>query len=535
MISISKIISILDKTNFKGITLPNNDKFLQINAVTEKKQYIDNIVNNSSALNQTSLGNVITTNLDIFQKQSSNNQNTDSLNSSNQDAINKIEELEKNKLINTVNYKIYFTNKENSKIPLPELLLDVFKKYNDNKTNLMDFNNLNINKVYMYGTKNPESYFKSLLYLTKHDFITKNKFNMNQDILNFKKQMSFNIDDFYDMNNYKYVSNKVYKKTNLVPNLLHKETYTDEGIYYLSANYLNQNLIILNLQENKFYLSLNMPLYSIDFEDLLRMKDERFYFIVNYNNCYLPVFYHNIDNLFDINLLKVLLDNFELENKQYFSVAVLKQKIEIYNMREEAKRIEREQIEKNRQQSRGEYNTNFKDGTEPSEHDQFIQHVIENLENRNTEDVFDNMFKDNEKYQEHTKIVNEQNKKRNERTKRELEKRKEVLEQLEEKEKKESNSVSDTNTNTDSKTKKDSKVKSKPKKINKSSKESSKENSKTKTKTKSKLELDDISKYKLIDLQNLANDNNINIKKEAANGKMKNRTKQELYNDLKKI
>ena len=101
-------------------------------------------------------------------------------------------DLEKQKLINSVNYKIYFTNKENSKITLPELLLDIFNAYNNNKSNVYDFTKLDMNKLYMYGTKNPESYYKSILLLTKMDFITKNKYNMTQDILNIKKEMSFN-------------------------------------------------------------------------------------------------------------------------------------------------------------------------------------------------------------------------------------------------------------------------------------------------------------------------------------------------------
>ena len=46
------------------------------------------------------------------------------------------------------------------------------------------------------------------------------------------------------------------------------------------------------------------------------------------------------------------------------------------------------------------------------------------------------------------------------------------------------------------------------------------------------LNLKALSSYKLKELQELANKYNINIKKNGGNGKMKNKTKEELYNEL---
>lgn len=538
MININKLIGILSNTKFGDITLPNNPKNLQINAILHKKKSIDNIISNNNSLNQTNITNVLTTNLDIFQKnnnQTNNSQSNNNYNSqSNNNVLEKLNDLEKQKLINSINYKIYFTNKENSKITLPELLLDIFKEYNNNKSNIYDFTKLDMNKLYMYGTKNPESYYKSILLLTKMDFITKNKYNMTQDILNIKKEMSFNIEDYYDMNNYKYINKKEYKKKELINNLLNKETYTDEGIYCLTSNYINHNIIIFDLKESKFYLALNMPIYSIDYADLLRMKDEKFLFLVNNNNCYLPVFYHNNNHLFDINLLEVLINNFEFDNKNYFNTEILKQKIEIYEMRKELKEQQNNYKTQNNTQSKSEYNNNYKDDLDNNNDVITINNTTSsndsntsndsnnniniglNSKNKTAMEIFDDMFKNDKQLQKHMVNTNNRAAKQKERLKNQEKRKADEIKKLKNKNKKaennsESNTKSDSNIETDSNTK----------------------NNKTQSHTK--LELLDISKYKLLDLQNLANDYNIEIKIESTTGKMKNRTKQQLYDDLKKF
>ena len=73
---------------------------------------------------------------------------------------------------NQIDYETYLNYAENEKIRLPELLNNIFSSTSNSEFNTLskDYHNDNI---FLYGNKNPESFFKSILILTKPEFITK--------------------------------------------------------------------------------------------------------------------------------------------------------------------------------------------------------------------------------------------------------------------------------------------------------------------------------------------------------------------------
>ena len=68
---------------------------------------------------------------------------------------------------------------------MPEIILEVFKQAK-----------LDNSDWYIYGLKNPESFYKSFLLLSKLDFIIKNKTEKKNDVATFKREMALQYETF---------------------------------------------------------------------------------------------------------------------------------------------------------------------------------------------------------------------------------------------------------------------------------------------------------------------------------------------------
>ena len=75
---------------------------------------------------------------------------------------------------------------ENETAQIPEILLHIFKSAH-----------INIDKWYIYGVKNPESFYKSFRFLNSMDFIIKNKSDKKNDIITLKREMALHYETFY--------------------------------------------------------------------------------------------------------------------------------------------------------------------------------------------------------------------------------------------------------------------------------------------------------------------------------------------------
>jgi len=75
---------------------------------------------------------------------------------------------------------------ENETAPLPEVIINLLYEVG----NYQD-------EWYIYGVKNPESFYKSFLLLTQIDFIIKNKTEKKNEVATFKREMALHYETFY--------------------------------------------------------------------------------------------------------------------------------------------------------------------------------------------------------------------------------------------------------------------------------------------------------------------------------------------------
>ena len=155
MISIEKIVQNLQQCKDVSITLPKpNNKYIQKTAVEIRKEELELLNTNFKHLNEANY--TMDSEYDKLKKDKENMKHTvDHLPQSNT-KINSQDIIPSKSLI------IY---NENEIAQLPESLLQLFNYFDPC---------INFNLLYLYGVKNPESFYKSFLFLYNVDFIIKN-------------------------------------------------------------------------------------------------------------------------------------------------------------------------------------------------------------------------------------------------------------------------------------------------------------------------------------------------------------------------
>lgn len=127
---------------------------------------------------------------------------------------------------------------ENETAPLPEVIL-----------NLLRVVGYSPDEWYIYGVKNPESFYKSFLLLTQLDFIIKNKTEKKNEVATFKREMALHYETFY--------KTLEYRKLRLPHHdMIHKLTSIDNYCGYdalrFLCDYSRVNLILLDIIEKKY-------------------------------------------------------------------------------------------------------------------------------------------------------------------------------------------------------------------------------------------------------------------------------------------
>ena len=222
MISLQSLVSALSKcpTNNKLKLPPQNDTFIQKNAFEFKVEKLKNTLE----INNNLLTNVSYTMDHEIEKLKQNTNNCDDY----EDKVNseKQEHLIPNESL------ILIT--ENSALELPEIVKNILSYLNDNE----------IEHFYLYGNKNPESFYKSVLLLVKNDFIIKNKNGRRNDVLTFKKELALPFESFYKKLNYKNL--KIIKSA-LVNDLINTDNYYDNKLITYLSDYLQSNILIIDI------------------------------------------------------------------------------------------------------------------------------------------------------------------------------------------------------------------------------------------------------------------------------------------------
>jgi hypothetical protein len=234
---------------------------------------------------------------------------------------------------------------ENATIDIPEIINDLFKNYNSSylqsflpnnslysNSNLYDnssTSNIDIDKLYLFGFKNPDSFYKSLLTQISPEFITKNKIGIRNDISSFKNEIIVKLDTFYKKLNY-----KAYKinKTSLGQNLNSIDNYANYDLFLYLADYLLRNILIIDIIDMKYSFINYQPnkINKIDDPDNIandnityNLSSDVLVFIKYTNETYLPLMSSASKSNYNINenivdTLKSM--NFEEEIYDKFSI-----------------------------------------------------------------------------------------------------------------------------------------------------------------------------------------------------------------------
>lgn len=392
MISTSKIIELTGKnTNrFKKIKLPNSKLFSQLTYFDDKKIELDHQRKLQESLESHSPFN------EIINGQKNSLQDT----YQSMEKVNENQQNEKEKRYldqPDIDYESFIQFSENEKMKVPAILCNVFG------------NTLDTNHCYLYGHKNPDSFYKSILHLKAPDFIIKNKYEANQSILRIKKEVAFDFKNYWKNFKYNFITfEKTITLDKTISNLLNKESYVDSIIIQSFCNYIKSNILIFNIVDKTFQMYYDQWETS-KYQD----ADYQTYLIIEYKGSYLPCLYVDNKHLFTQYHIDNIIKQYEWTNKNMY--------------------------------------TQFKNTKKLIKQDDICDNICDNIINP---------------------LVH------NENTNFELQ-------------------VSITETH-----------------------------------IKNNVELTNIKDYKLKDLQHLAESNEINIKKEGVQGKMKNKTKQEIYDEL---
>lgn len=391
MISTSKIIELTGKnTNrFKKIKLPNSKQFSQLTYFDVKKIELDYQRKLQESLDAQSPFN------EIINGQKNSLQDT----YQSMEKVNENEQNEKEKRYldqPDIDYESFIQFSENEKMKVPAILCNVFG------------NTLDSNHCYLYGHKNPDSFYKTILHLKEPDFIIKNKYEANQSILRIKKEIAFDFKNSWKKFKYNFITfEKSVTQDKTISNLLNKESYVDPVIIQSFCNYIKSNILVFNIIDKTFQMYYHQWETS-NYQD----ADYQTYLIIDYKGSYLPCLYVDNKHLFTQYHIDNIIKQYEWTNKNMYT-----------QFKNTKKLVKQEEISDN--------------------------------------------------------IINPVNV--DESTNFELQV-----------------SIKETNNET-------------------------------------KVELTNIKDYKLKDLQQLAESNGISIKKEGSQGKMKNKTKQELYDELETV
>jgi hypothetical protein len=281
MISAERLIQQLTATNFKKIALPKSDRFTQCDCYEAKKREMDLAIRNVDAVNRGTDFPALVTSAPVISAMESA-YSAMMLNKGNVDGMLGTEKLS----TATIDFDTYMNFTENELLALPEVVQRVIRTDTE-KT---------LDRVKVYGFKNPESFYKSLILVRSPEFATQTKFNRTQTIMKFKRELAFGANEIHRSHGYHRLVDPVFKLDQIVRNLIDRETYVDNGICQLACDFVKRSIIIFDVIGKKYSVFRHRP--SVAADDQLDNIGPT-YFLINYNGAYSPCIYVDTHNTFD--------------------------------------------------------------------------------------------------------------------------------------------------------------------------------------------------------------------------------------------
>ena len=556
MISIQQIKEICNNTKFKKIKLPISNIYTQPTYEKRKYQLFKEIENEYYKTNASSVS-VMLNNEIISTKIIINDINSDSVNSLINDsnlASNVIENLENqfgnfqmsnnmnklapellNKTSNldlNIDYDNILNYGENEKIQLFGYILELFM--NDG---IFAENNIELNDCYFYGFKNPDSFIKSVMLLDNPAFIIKNKYDIHNDISSYKNEFSMHFEEIFTDNYYKLIPcfNKSYKVCRR--EFIRKENFNYDEIIQAYSDKTNSNMFIFNIDHNTSAISFKIFIPKIfknnihlDNNSLLNITWDKI--LLCYKSCYIPLIIPKTGNKLKPSLFTKCNNKFEFSNKSVFNYDIKNIKLlinEIDNEKEKMKNSANlnktlntpvlftvqnndkrlHQMRLNRKKNLHDYEKimdfteidNLRQQEQDQDQEQQDQDQDQDLEQQEQDQDQDLEQQDQDLEQDPEQQEQDQDQDQEQDLEQQDLEQGEELEQqdLEQGEELEQQDLEQQDLEQD------------------------------------KIQLNKITSYKLQDLQNLMAKYGLTTQKQGANGKMKNKTKQECYNELKNM
>jgi hypothetical protein len=307
MISLEKIVQQLQQCKDTSINLPasNDSIFSQKTAIEIRKLELELLNNNFELLTEANytMDNELEKNYNISNTISNNDSiiKNNKSNKSNNNTNNNITRMNQEHIPN----KSLIIYMENETANLPEILLTLLNSFK----NII---NIKPSEWYIYGVKNPESFYKSFLLLSKIDFIIKNKTEMKNEVATFKREMAMKYEDYYKTLNYRKLK---FKHNDMIHNLTSIDNYTEFDVLQFAADYNKINVIILDIVSEK-YIDIE---YSNSLSNTSNASNtsntsntSEFIIIIKYAaNTYLPLMNSNGKHSFSRNIIDIISKHFE--------------------------------------------------------------------------------------------------------------------------------------------------------------------------------------------------------------------------------
>lgn len=153
---------------------------------------------------------------------------------------------------------------------------------------------------YIYGNKNPDSFFKSVLLMHSSDYILKSNSDKNNYVSTFKREIAIKMESIYKRQNYRDLR---FKKNDMTDDLINKSVI-NYPLTLLTVDYIKQNFCIIDIKSKK---------YSY-YESPESSETDKFFVILKDNKTYLPMMNSQTGNKFHISKLQDIIDRFEEES-----------------------------------------------------------------------------------------------------------------------------------------------------------------------------------------------------------------------------
>jgi hypothetical protein len=294
MITAEDVISTLSNSKFKKIQLPTSSKFSQFDCYENKRREMELLVAGIKSLNEmTDIGEAL--NSESILDELANQYGAHTLKVADPGSVLGSEKL----ATATIDYDTYLNYQENELVAAPPAIMDIVNGIAPTQ------------RVFLYGLKNPESFYKAVLVASRPDFITKTKQNRTNDIFTFKREIGISVRDPARAKEYLRMTDPAFNPDTISGNLVDKETYVDDALAQATCDFVGRSLLVFDLVGKTF------KTYRTGFWMGDKLGDA--YMLIMYQGAYLPLIHVDTKNLLNGDALATrLVTQFEHTNREQY-------------------------------------------------------------------------------------------------------------------------------------------------------------------------------------------------------------------------